>query len=50
MRLAHTCVSLVAHLVIPLVAQTLSRMYNKLVESCFDKCVFVGWGGVSSVV
>lgn len=23
------------------------RMYNKLVEDCFDKCAFVGWGGVS---
>eukprot|EP01039_Chlorochromonas_danica_P008695 gene8695-9580_t len=21
------------------------KMYNKLVESCFDKCVMVGWGG-----
>lgn len=23
------------------------RLYNNLVESCFDKCVAVGWGGVS---
>jgi hypothetical protein len=23
-------------------------MYNNLVESCFDRCVMVGWGGVSS--
>jgi len=23
------------------------KMYNHLVESCFDKCVMVGWGGVS---
>ena len=22
-------------------------MYNNLVENCFDKCVMVGWGGVS---
>jgi hypothetical protein len=22
-------------------------MYNNLVESCFDKCVMVGWGGVN---
>lgn len=21
------------------------KMYNNLVESCFDKCVMVGWGG-----
>eukprot|EP01038_Epipyxis_sp_PR26KG_P004173 gene4173-5940_t len=21
------------------------KMYNNLVESCFDKCVVVGWGG-----
>ena len=21
------------------------KMYNVLVESCFDKCAFVGWGG-----
>jgi len=21
------------------------KMYNHLVESCFDKCVMVGWGG-----
>ena len=23
-------------------------MYNFLVENCFEKCVNVGWGGVSS--
>jgi hypothetical protein len=23
------------------------RMYNHLVESCFDKCVMTEWGGVS---
>lgn len=23
------------------------KMYNYLVETCFDKCVAVGWGGVS---
>ena len=23
------------------------KMYNHLVETCFDKCVTVGWGGVS---
>ena len=22
------------------------KMYNHLVEQCFDKCVTVGWGGV----
>jgi hypothetical protein len=24
------------------------KMYNQLVEQCFDKCVLTGWGGVSS--
>ena len=24
------------------------KMYNHLVEQCFDKCVTVGWGGVRS--
>ena len=26
------------------------KMYNHLVESCFEKCVTVGWGGVSLFV
>lgn len=26
------------------------RMYNNLVESCFSKCVMVGWDGVSTCI
>lgn len=25
------------------------KMYNQLVEQCFEKCVLTGWGGVSIV-